>query len=114
MDRDRRVPRAARPFHRRLPHGLARARGVSPGDARGDRRPAAPRVLVCRRAGRGLPLARGRRRPPDPAVSDPAGTAAAESPLQPLPTTRRAILTLLKRQAPSDVAAVAEALALTP
>ena len=39
---------------------------------------------------------------------------AAESPLQQLPTTRRAILNLLKRQGPLDAAAVAGALALTP
>ena len=38
----------------------------------------------------------------------------AESPLQQLPTTRRAILNLLKRQGPLDASAVADALALTP
>ena len=37
-----------------------------------------------------------------------------ESPLQQLPTTRRAILNLLKRQGPLDAVAVAGALALTP
>jgi len=37
-----------------------------------------------------------------------------ESPLQQLPTTRRAILNLLKRQGPLDAAAVADVLALTP
>jgi DeoR family transcriptional regulator, suf operon transcriptional repressor len=37
-----------------------------------------------------------------------------ESPLQQLPTTRRAILNLIKRQGPLDAAAVADALALTP
>jgi DeoR family transcriptional regulator, suf operon transcriptional repressor len=37
-----------------------------------------------------------------------------ESPLQQLPTTRRAILNLVKRQGPLDAAAVARALALTP
>jgi DeoR family transcriptional regulator, suf operon transcriptional repressor len=40
--------------------------------------------------------------------------APAASPLQQLPTTRRAILNLLKRQGPLDAAAVARALALTP
>ncbi len=34
--------------------------------------------------------------------------------MQQLPTTRRAILNLLKRQGPLDAAAVATALALTP
>ncbi len=37
-----------------------------------------------------------------------------ESPLQQLPTTRRAILNLVKRQGPLDAVAVADALALTP
>jgi DeoR family suf operon transcriptional repressor len=49
-----------------------------------------------------------------PTAPDTAGTVTAESPLQQLPTTRRAILNLLKRQGPLDVAAVAQALALTP
>ena len=43
----------------------------------------------------------------EPAASEP------ESPLQQLPTTRRAILNLLKRQGPLDATAVAGALALT-
>ena len=43
-----------------------------------------------------------------------AENAAAESPLQQLPTTRRAILNLVKRQGPLDAAAVAAALSLTP
>ena len=43
-----------------------------------------------------------------------AATEAPESPLQQLPTTRRAILTLLKREGPLDAAAVASALSLTP
>lgn len=37
-----------------------------------------------------------------------------DSPLQQLPTTRRAIVNLVKRQGPLDAAAVADALALTP
>ncbi len=41
-------------------------------------------------------------------------TSGAQSPLQQLPTTRRAILNVLKRQGPLDAAAVADALALTP
>jgi DeoR family suf operon transcriptional repressor len=40
-------------------------------------------------------------------------TDAAESPIEQLPTTRRAILNLLKRNGPLDVAAVARELALT-
>jgi DeoR family suf operon transcriptional repressor len=40
-------------------------------------------------------------------------TGAAESPIEQLPTTRRAILNLLKRNGPLDVAAVARELALT-
>ena len=43
-----------------------------------------------------------------------AGATTAESPLQQLPTTRRAILNLLKREGPLDASAVAGALALTP
>jgi DeoR family suf operon transcriptional repressor len=52
---------------------------------------------------------------PASAAADP-GTEAPEpdSPLQQLPTTRRAILNLLKRQGPLDATAVAGALALTP
>jgi DeoR family transcriptional regulator, suf operon transcriptional repressor len=40
--------------------------------------------------------------------------STAESPLQQLPTTRRAILNVLKRQGPLDASAVAGALSLTP
>ena len=40
-------------------------------------------------------------------------TETGESPLQQLPTTRRAILTLLKREGPLDAASVATALSLT-
>ncbi len=43
-----------------------------------------------------------------------AGGRAPESPLQQLPTTRRAILNLLKREGPLDASAVAGALSLTP
>ena len=42
------------------------------------------------------------------------GDPSSESPLAQLPTTRRAILTLLKREGPLDAAAVAAALSLTP
>ena len=49
-----------------------------------------------------------------PSAPDPAGPVTAESPLQQLPTTRRAVLNLLKRQGPLDASAVAEALGLTP
>ena len=49
---------------------------------------------------------------PDPATV--AEGTTPESPLQQLPTTRRAILNLLKRQGPLDAAAVAAALSLTP
>ena len=45
---------------------------------------------------------------------DRAHAAEPESPLQQLPTTRRAILNLLKREGPLDASAVAGALALTP
>jgi DeoR family suf operon transcriptional repressor len=41
-------------------------------------------------------------------------TDASESPIEQLPTTRRAILNLLKRNGPLDASAVAETLALTP
>jgi DeoR family suf operon transcriptional repressor len=47
-------------------------------------------------------------------TATPAETPEPESPLQQLPTTRRAILNLLKRQGPLDASAVAEALTLTP
>ena len=46
--------------------------------------------------------------------SGSSGPGEPESPLQQLPTTRRAILNLLKRQGPLDASAVATALALTP
>ena len=45
-------------------------------------------------------------------ASDPA--APAESPIEQLPTTRRALLNLLKRNGPLDAAAVARELGLTP
>jgi DeoR family suf operon transcriptional repressor len=41
-------------------------------------------------------------------------SSAIESPVQQLPTTRRAILNLLKRQGPLDTSGVARALSLTP
>jgi DeoR family suf operon transcriptional repressor len=44
----------------------------------------------------------------------PPRTERDESPIDQLPTTRRAILNLVKRQGPLDALAVAEALALTP
>ena len=53
-------------------------------------------------------------------TADPLSLAAAAapppagSPLQQLPTTRRAILNLVKRRGPLDAAAAAEALSLTP
>jgi len=54
----------------------------------------------------------------EPAADTRAATATEvaepESPLQQLPTTRRAVLNLLKRQGPLDALAVADALALTP
>ena len=40
--------------------------------------------------------------------------SAAESPVEQLPTTRRAIMNLLKRQGPLDTSDVARALSLTP
>ncbi|HEY6471371.1 MAG TPA: ArsR family transcriptional regulator [Acidimicrobiales bacterium] len=46
-----------------------------------------------------------------PSVS---ATAPDESPIEQLPTTRRAILNLLKRQGPLDAGTVAKELALTP
>ena len=45
-------------------------------------------------------------------ASDPA--APAESPIEQLPTTRRALLNLLKRNGPLDATAVARELGLTP
>jgi DeoR family suf operon transcriptional repressor len=42
------------------------------------------------------------------------GTEYDESPIEQLPTTRRAILNLIKRQGPLDAVAVAKALVLTP
>jgi DeoR family transcriptional regulator, suf operon transcriptional repressor len=44
----------------------------------------------------------------------PTRTTTGDSPLEQLPTTRRAILNLLKRQGPLDASAVAGALSLTP
>jgi DeoR family suf operon transcriptional repressor len=51
-----------------------------------------------------------------PATAKPAATpsAAEESPVEQLPTTRRAILNLIKRQGPLDASSVAQQLALTP
>jgi DeoR family suf operon transcriptional repressor len=48
--------------------------------------------------------------PPDRGTA----TEGDESPIEQLPTTRRAILNLIKRQGPLDALAVAKALALTP
>jgi DeoR family transcriptional regulator, suf operon transcriptional repressor len=51
---------------------------------------------------------------PDAPLGAPAGTERDESPIDQLPTTRRAILNLIKRQGPLDALAVAKELALTP
>jgi DeoR family suf operon transcriptional repressor len=50
----------------------------------------------------------------DGAPCSSTGTERVESPIEQLPTTRRAILNIIKRQGPLDAAAVAQALALTP
>ena len=69
LDRRRGHARAGRDSGRRPAHRLARARGVTPADARSGRRPDVLDVVVRRRLGRGLPLARVRRRPPPPPVT---------------------------------------------
>ena len=74
-------------------------------EAIAGRRPA--RALLRGRPGRGLPVARVRRRPPGPAV-----TAATRAARPTLPTTRRAIL-LLKRQGPMTARDLAAELGLT-
>jgi predicted ArsR family transcriptional regulator len=51
---------------------------------------------------------------PEKAGVETGDPEASESPLAQLPTTRRAILTLLKREGPLDATAVAAALSLTP
>jgi DeoR family suf operon transcriptional repressor len=48
------------------------------------------------------------------AAEEPTEKQPDESPIEQLPTTRRAILNLLKRQGPLDALAVANELALTP
>jgi DeoR family suf operon transcriptional repressor len=58
------------------------------------------------------PLAKAVQAGPGP-DSQP-GSEREESPIDQLPTTRRAILNLIKRQGPLDAVAVAEVLALTP
>src|SRR5450755_1259561 len=96
---------------------MARARGLASGHARGHRRAAPGGRLLPRRSGRGLPVARVRRRPPDSAMIDAAGASEAppvRAPLDTLPTTRRAILNLLKRRGPLADHAVAGELGLTP
>jgi DeoR family suf operon transcriptional repressor len=50
----------------------------------------------------------------DAVAQDATETRRDESPIDQLPTTRRAILNLLKRQGPLDALAVARELALTP
>ena len=92
LDANRGLAGSPGALHRRLPHRMARTRGIAPGHAGGHRRATSPRGLLCRCTRRGLPVARVRRRAPDPAMTD--------SPLDTLPTTRRAILNLLKRQGP--------------
>src|SRR4051812_26971928 len=59
---------------------MARAGRVAPADARGDRRPGTARALVRGRTGRGLPLARVRRRPPDPALTFAGGRSLSRAP----------------------------------
>jgi DeoR family suf operon transcriptional repressor len=53
---------------------------------------------------------------PDAVTGGPitGGTVTSDSPLDALPTTRRAILNLIKREGPLGAAAVAKALVLTP
>ena len=50
----------------------------------------------------------------DPPIGSSGEPERDESPIEQLPTTRRAILNLIKRQGPLDAAAVAKSLALTP
>jgi DeoR family suf operon transcriptional repressor len=50
----------------------------------------------------------------DAQLAAQTGTESDESPIEQLPTTRRAILNLIKRQGPLDALVAAEALALTP
>ena len=57
LDGDRRLARAARAVHRRVPHRVARARGLPPRHARGHRGTALARGVLCRRPRRGLPVA---------------------------------------------------------
>ena len=114
LDPDGGLPGPPGALHRRLPDRLARARGIASGHARGHRRPADPRGLLRRRARRGLPVARVRRRPSDPAVTAASDPAVTQSPLSTLPTTRRAILNLLKREGPLTATRWPDALALTP
>ena len=102
---------------RRAAHRLARARSVASRHAGGDRRPATARALVRGGALRGVPVARIRRRPSDPAVSaepvmEPGGTSV-EPPLAAMPTTRRAILMALKRNGSMRAHDLAEALGIT-
>ncbi len=54
---------------RRHDHGLARARGLAPPDARGDRRPRPTRALLRVSARARVLVARVRRQPPDPALN---------------------------------------------
>ena len=62
-----------------------------------------------RRGGRAVPVARVRRRPPGAAVT----TELDAAPLANLPTTRRAILTALKRAGPATAAELAGELGIT-
>src|SRR3954447_25809497 len=78
MDRSRDLAGAWRARGRRSDHRMARARGVTPVDVGGDRRPRAARAVLRGEPARGLPVARVRRHPPDPPLMlhDPAIAAA--------------------------------------
>ncbi len=121
---------------------LARAAGVAPGHAPGDRRARPARRVVPCRSGGGLPVARVRRQPPDPAVSgasaperrraasavstksvsprpsEPVELAPSEQAglavaLDALPPGRRAVLSTLKTRGEASAEDVAAVLGVT-
>ncbi len=63
--------RARRPRGRRVDHRLARARGLTSADARGDRRALTAAPILRGGPGARLPVARVWRQPPDPSLTTP-------------------------------------------
>ena len=107
------TPRRAAGRGRRPAHRLARARIVTPHDARGIRRPRHPLPRVPPRPLARVPVARVRRQPPHPAPARSTMTPKRPAATPTLPAGRRAVLYALRRRGEATAEQVADQLGMT-